>query len=335
MKRVFSGIQPSGAIHIGNYIGAMKRWVDLQDDYECYYSVVDLHAITVPQDPKELAHNIEDAATYFLASGLNPDKVVLFAQSDVPCHAEASWIMECTATFGELSRMTQFKDKTEGKESFSAGLFTYPALQAADIVLYDADFVPVGEDQRQHVEITRDLAIRFNGRFGPVLKVPELMIGESGARIKSLQDPSRKMSKSDPNPFGYISLADSRDEISRKIKRAVTDSGREVIFDPEEKPALANLITIYSACSGESIEHVAAKYAGKGYADFKKDLTDVVVAMIDPVQQRYRDIKASGDVRGILTDGARKANKVASHTLKRMKEAMGLSTAVDPAERVI
>ncbi len=335
MKKVFSGVQPSGAIHIGNYIGAIKRWVDLQDDYQCFYSVVDLHAITLWQDPATLSENIEDAAIYFLAAGLDPDKATLFVQSDVPAHAEASWIMECTATFGELSRMTQFKEKSEGKQSFSAGLFTYPALQAADILLYDTDAVPVGEDQRQHVEITRDLALRFNSRYGDILKVPELLIGKTGARIKSLQDPSRKMSKSDPNPLGYLALSDPADVIQKKIKRAVTDSGREVVYDPEDKPALANLITIYCVCSGKSVEEVTALYEGKGYADFKKDLADVVVSMVEPISRRYEEIKESGQVREILLKGARKANGVASATLKRMKQAVGLSTIVDPEKRIL
>lgn len=324
MKRAFSGVQPSGVLHIGNYFGAIKRFVDLQDSYECYYSIVDLHAITVFQDPKELPGQIMDAAAYFVAAGLDPSKVTLFVQSDVPAHAELGWILQCVATFGELSRMTQFKDKSEGKDSVSGGLFTYPTLMAADILLYDADIVPVGEDQKQHVELCRDLAQRFNSHYGATFTVPEPVIPAQGARIKSLQDPAKKMSKSDPNPFSYISLADSSDEIVKKVKRAVTDSGREIVYDPEAKPALANLITIFSLCTGKSFEDIQEDYEGKGYADFKKDLAEALCEVIGPIQSRYREIRGSAELLQILDQGAAKANEIASKKIRLVKERMGL-----------
>ncbi|QUL98748.1 MAG: tryptophan--tRNA ligase [Candidatus Fermentithermobacillus carboniphilus] len=335
MKRVFSGVQPSGVIHLGNYFGALKRFVDFQDEHECFYCIVDYHAITVYQDPKELSRQIEDTALYFLAAGLDPQKVTLFVQSDVPCHAELGWMLQCIATFGELSRMTQFKEKSEGKETVSGGLFTYPALMAADILLYDTDYVPVGEDQKQHVELCRDLAERFNSRYGPTFKVPEPLIPEYGARIKSLQDPTKKMSKSDPNPLSYISLADSKDEVARKIRRAVTDSGREVVYRPDEKPALANLLSIYSLCVNKPISEIEEMYRGRGYADFKKDLADVIIQTLEPVQKRYSEYKQSGVLKDILSNGAKRANEVSSAVLKRAKEAMGLSTLIDPVKRTI
>ncbi|NLA60718.1 MAG: tryptophan--tRNA ligase [Firmicutes bacterium] len=329
-KRVFSGVQPSGILTLGNYLGAIKRFVEIQDEFEAFYCVVDYHAITVPQPPESLRSQIARTAAFMLGAGLDPEKMTLFVQSDVPAHTQLGWIMECTATFGELSRMTQFKDKSQGKESVSGGLFTYPALMAADILLYDADAVPVGEDQKQHVELCRDLAERFNSRFGSVLKVPEPLIAETGARIMSLQDPHKKMSKSDPNPSGYISLADSKDDIAKKIRRAVTDSGREVAYDPEEKPALANLITIFSHCSGRSIDEVVAAYEGKGYAEFKKDLAEVVVEALTPVQARHDAIVADGSYVEVLREGARRAHEVSSTVLRRVKEAMGLSLFIDP-----
>ncbi|MGI6662937.1 MAG: tryptophan--tRNA ligase [Bacillota bacterium] len=329
-KRVFSGVQPSGILTLGNYLGAIKRFVEFQDEFEAFYCVVDYHAITVPQPPESLRSQIARTAAFMLGAGLDPEKMTLFVQSDVPAHTQLGWIMECTATFGELSRMTQFKDKSQGKESVSGGLFTYPALMAADILLYDADAVPVGEDQKQHVELCRDLAERFNSRFGSVLKVPEPLIAETGARIMSLQDPHKKMSKSDPNPSGYISLADSKDDIAKKIRRAVTDSGREVAYDPEEKPALANLITIFSHCSGRSIDEVVAAYEGKGYAEFKKDLAEVVVEALTPVQARHDAIVADGSYVEVLREGARRAHEVSSTVLRRVKEAMGLSLFIDP-----
>lgn len=333
MKRAFSGVQPSGLLHLGNYFGAINRFAEFQNEYDCYYCIVDLHAITVYQDPKKLPRKIQDTALYYLAAGLDPEKATLFVQSDVPTHAELGWILECIATFGELSRMTQFKDKSEGKESVSAGLFTYPALMAADILLYDSDIVPVGEDQKQHVELCRDAAERFNSRYGRTFKIPEPLIPQFGARLKSLQDPDKKMSKSDPDPLGYISLADTKDEIARKIRRAVTDSGREIVYLPDEKPAVANLMTIYSLCTGKTFPEIEAHFEGRGYADFKKELADVIIETLAPVQERYRQYESSGQLRGILRQGAEKANQVSSQVLKRVKEKMGLSILVDPSGR--
>lgn len=328
-KRVFSGVQPTGILTLGNYLGAIKHFVEMEDEYDCYYCVVDLHALTILPEPGALKTQVEDVAAYMMACGLRPDAVTLFAQSDVAAHAQLGWIMECTATFGELSRMTQFKEKSEGKETVSGGLFTYPALMAADILLYQTDYVPVGEDQKQHVEICRDLAIRFNGRYGQTFKVPEPLIAASGARIRSLQDPSKKMSKSDPNALSYVAFSDSPDEIVKKIRRAVTDSGREIVFDPETKPALANLITIYSECAGKTVREVEADYQGKGYADFKNGLAEVVTATLSPIQKRFSDLKASGIVRDALREGARKAAATCAPTLRLAKEKLGLATLME------
>lgn len=333
MKRVFSGVQPSGLLHFGNYFGAIARFSEFQSEYDCYYCIVDLHAITVYQDPKELPRKIEDTALYYLASGLDPEKTTLFVQSDVPCHVELGWILECTATFGELSRMTQFKEKSTGKESFSAGLFTYPALMAADILLYDADVVPVGEDQKQHVELCRNVAQRFNSRYGDTFTVPTPLIPKFGARLKSLQDPSKKMSKSDSDPFSYVSLADSKDQIVKKIKRAVTDSGREILYQPEEKPALANLMTMFSLCTGMAFSEIELHFQGKGYADFKKELSDAIIEVLTPVQTRYKQYKDSGVLQQILKNGAERANSISSEVLTRAKERMGLSVLVSPNNR--
>ncbi len=333
LKKAFSGVQPSGVLHLGNYFGAIRRFTEFQNEYDCYYCIVDLHAITVYQDPKELPGRIKDTALYYLASGLDPEKATLFVQSDVPCHAELSWLLECVSTFGELSRMTQFKDKSEGKESVSSGLFTYPVLMAADILLYDADVVPVGEDQKQHVELCRDVAERFNSRYGEAFKIPVPIIPEFGARIKSLQDPYKKMSKSDPNPLGYISLSDSKDEIAGKIRRAVTDSGREIVYSPEDKPAIANLITIYSLCTGKGFSEIEKHFEGRGYADFKKELADVIIQALVPIQERYKYYDDSEQLPEILKQGAEKANRVSSQVLKRAKEKMGLSLLADPTGR--
>ncbi|HHX10859.1 MAG TPA: tryptophan--tRNA ligase [Firmicutes bacterium] len=333
MKRAFSGVQPSGVLHLGNYFGAIKRFTDFQDEYDCYYCIVDLHAITVYQDPKELPRLINDTALYYLAAGLDPEKSTLFVQSDVPCHAELSWMLECVATFGELSRMTQFKEKSKGNESFSSGLFTYPVLMAADILLYDADVVPVGEDQKQHVELCRNVAQRFNSRYGETFKIPEAIIPKFGARIKSLQDPEKKMSKSDPNPLGYISLSDSKDEIVNKVRRAVTDSGREIVYSPEDKPAIANLITIYSLCTGLEFSEIEREFEGRGYADFKQALADAIIEALAPIHEKYRRYAESGMVATILKQGAAKANEVSSQVLKRAKQRMGLSLLADPVGR--
>jgi len=323
MKRVLSGIQPSGTLTLGNYVGALKNFVKLQHECECYFSVVDLHAVTVPQEPAALRDQTEAVAALFIAAGIDPAKAVVFVQSHVPAHAELGWLMTTLAYMGELERMTQFKDKSAGKESVGAGLFVYPTLMAADILLYNADLVPVGDDQKQHLELTRDLAGRFNARFGELFTIPEPYIPEVGARIMSLDDASKKMSKSNPNPASYISLLDEPDAIRKKISRAVTDSGREIRYDPKEKPEISNLMTIYANCAGLSLADIERKYEGVGYGPFKKDLAEAVVSVLEPLQQKYRDIRSSGEIGRILEEGAGKASAVAERTLRRAKELMG------------
>ncbi|MDQ0191137.1 tryptophan--tRNA ligase [Alicyclobacillus cycloheptanicus] len=323
MKRVFSGIQPSGTMTIGNYLGAMKNFVKLQDEAECYFCVVDLHAITVPQDPATLHQNTLNLAALYLAAGIDPAKATLFVQSHVPAHAELGWILQCIAYYGELGRMTQFKDKSAHKEVVTAGLFTYPALMAADILLYQADLVPVGEDQKQHLELTRDVAERFNKRFGETFTIPDPYIPKIGGRIMSLEDPSRKMSKSDESAGAYISMLDEPDVIRKKISRAVTDSEREVRFDEERKPAISNLLTIYALCADKTVDEIAAQYQGQGYGPFKKDLAEVVVAALEPIQERYRALLSSGELQTILRQGAERAAASAAPTLAAVKEKLG------------
>ncbi|WP_018753801.1 tryptophan--tRNA ligase [Paenibacillus sanguinis] len=323
MKTVLSGIQPSGKLTLGNYIGAIKNFVALQHEYKCNFMVVDLHAITVPQDPAALTEQSEAVAALYIAAGIDPSKANVYLQSHVMQHAQLGWLLTTLTSMGELERMTQFKDKSAGKDSVGAGLFVYPALMAADILLYNADLVPVGEDQKQHLELTRDLAGRFNHRFGDYFTLPEPYIPEVGARIMSLDDAANKMSKSNPNPGSYIALLDTPDEIRKKISRATTDSGREVKFDPANKPEVSNLITIYSQCAGLSIAEVEQRYEGQMYGPFKKDLAEVVVSVLDPLQQRYRDIRESGELRSILRQGAERASEVADKTLKEVQRLMG------------
>ncbi|MBB6670899.1 tryptophan--tRNA ligase [Cohnella nanjingensis] len=322
-KRVLSGIQPSGKLTLGNYIGAMKNYVALQEEAECFYMIVDLHAITVAQEPAALREQTESVAALFVAAGVDPKQASIFVQSHVPAHAELGWMMTTLSYMGELERMTQFKDKSEGKDAVGAGLFVYPSLMAADILLYKADLVPVGDDQKQHLELTRDLAGRFNHRFGDTLVVPEPFIPKVGARIMSLDDASKKMSKSSPNAGSFIALLDSPDDIRKKISRAKTDLGREVVYDPREKPEISNLLSIYSNCSGESIAEIQARYEGQGYGAFKKDLAERVVETLEPLQRKYAEIRASGAIHDILRDGAERANAVAEQTLREAKEAMG------------
>jgi tryptophanyl-tRNA synthetase len=323
MKRVLSGVQPSGILTLGNYVGALKNFVKLQHECECYFSVVDLHAVTVPQDPDALREQTESVAALFIAAGIDPAKAVIFVQSHVSAHAELGWLLTTLSYMGELERMTQFKEKSAGKASVGVGLFVYPALMAADILLYNADLVPVGDDQKQHLELTRDLAQRFNSRFGPLFTVPEPYIPEVGARIMSLDDATKKMSKSNPNPGSYISLLDEPDTVRKKISRAVTDSGREIRYDPAAKPEISNLMTIYANCSGLSLAEIERKYEGSGYGPFKKDLAECVVAVLEPLQQKYRDIRESGEIGRILAEGAARAEAVAGETLRRAKEMMG------------
>lgn len=324
MQTIFSGIQPSGSVTLGNYIGAMKQFVELQNEYNCFYCIVDEHAITVPQDAKKLRENIKSLAALYLAIGLDPEKATLFIQSEVPAHAQAGWMLQCVSYIGELERMTQFKDKSQGKEAVVAGLLTYPPLMAGDILLYNTNLVPVGEDQKQHIELTRDLAERFNKKYREIFTIPDARIPKEGARIMSLQEPTKKMSKSDPNPKAYISLLDEPKQIEKKIKSAVTDSEGIVKFDKEYKPGISNLLTIYSNFSHKTIEEIEALYEGKGYGDFKADLAEVVLNEIRPIQERYYDFLNSSKLDEILDAGAEKANKVASKTVKKMENAMGL-----------
>ncbi|WP_461610487.1 tryptophan--tRNA ligase [Cytobacillus kochii] len=323
-KTLFSGIQPSGTITIGNYIGALRQFVELQNEYDCYFCIVDQHAITVPQDRLQLRNNIRSLAALYVAVGLDPNKATLFVQSEVPAHAQAAWMLQCISYIGELERMTQFKDKSAGKDAVSAGLLTYPPLMAGDILLYGTDIVPVGEDQKQHLELTRDLAERFNKKYNDIFTIPEVSIPKVGARIMSLQDPTKKMSKSDPNKKGFISILDEPKQIEKKIKSAVTDSDGIVAFDKENKPGVSNLLTIYSIFSGESIENIVNKYEGKGYGDFKGDLAAVIISHLKPIQDKYHHLMESAELDEILDAGAANANKVAGKMVKKMENAMGL-----------
>src|SRR5688572_371204 len=304
-KRIFSGAQPTGKLHIGNYLGALKNWVALQDDYESFYCIVNLHAITLPQDPKTLRQRTLDLARIYLAAGVDTERSTIFIQSDVPEHAELTWILSCISRMGELDRMTQFKDKGKGNtERAGVGLFTYPVLMAADILLYQTDLVPVGQDQKQHLELSRDLAERFNRDFGETFKVPDPYIPKAGASIKSLQDPAKKMSKSDENLNGSIFLLDDADTITKKIKRAVTDSGSDIVFD-ESRPAINNLLTIYQLVTDKTSDESVAHFEGKGYGQFKGELADAVVEYLRPFQERVKDFD-DDTLSAILKSGAEK-----------------------------
>lgn len=323
-KRVFSGIQPSGNLHIGNYIGAIRQWVKHQEDRDNIFCIVDLHAITVPQDPKELRENIREFGALFFACGIDHTKSIVFAQSDNLDHANLGWILNCYAGMGQLERMTQFKDKAQKQEHVSVGLFDYPVLMAADILLYDTAEVPVGEDQKQHVELTRDLAERFNSKFGqPVFVIPAPVIPEHGARIMSLQDPLSKMSKSDKNPNSRIELLESLDLVVDKIKRAVTDSGSEIRMS-DDKPAVSNLLQIFSEFSGKEIVELEREYAGVGYGKFKQDLAEVVVEGLKDIQERYREIREGGKVEQYLQVGAEMAMAISSKKLELVRRVVGL-----------
>ena len=325
MKRVFSGVQPTGNIHIGNYLGALRQFVELQDENECIYCIVDMHSITVPQDPKELRKHILDVAALYMAVGIDPKKSIIFVQSDVSGHAELSWILTCNSYTGELSRMTQFKDKSKGRESAPAGLFTYPILMAADILLYDTDIVPVGNDQKQHIELCRDIAIRVNNTVKKnTFVVPDGRFMKSGARIMALDDPTSKMSKSAENEHSRISLLDADNKIKKSIMRATTDSDGEIRFDIENKPGVSNLLSIYSALSGRSIEDIVAEYAGCGYGDFKKDLVGITQEALAPIKKNFDEIRESEELIRVLKDGAEKANTIAEKTMKRVKDNFGL-----------
>lgn len=324
MKRVFSGVQPTGNIHLGNYLGALKQFVELQEDNECIYCIVDEHAITVPQDPKELKKHILDVAALYLAVGLDPKKSIIFVQSQVSGHAELGWILTCCANTGELFRMTQFKAKSQGKESVGAGLLTYPTLMAADILLYDTDVVPVGNDQKQHIELTRDLAIRVNHHYGKTFVVPDGRFMKEGARIMALDDPTSKMSKSAENIHSRISLLDEPSKIKKSIMKSTTDSDGIVKFDAENKPGISNLLNIYSALSEKTVAELETMYEGKGYGDFKKDLVEVTIDVLAPIKQRYQEIRESKELIEILNDGAQKADAIAQETMKRVRKNFGL-----------
>jgi tryptophanyl-tRNA synthetase len=324
-QRVFSGIQPSGNFHLGNYLGAIRNWVRQQAQYDNLFCIVDLHALSLPTTRETLRANILDLANVLLAAGLDPEQGIIFVQSDVREHTELNWLLSSVTQFGELRRMTQFKDKAGDKaEQVSAALFTYPVLQAADILLYDTHLVPVGEDQKQHIELTRDIGARFNARYGETFVLPQPDIKATGARVMSLEDPSKKMSKSDANPNSAIALTDDVDTIRRKIRRAVTDSGSEVVASPD-KPALTNLLTIYSLLSDEPISDLEERYAGQGYGAFKTDLAEVVVTSIAPIQARLAELNDNPEAaRRVLTEGAERARVRAVAKMTEVRDRMGL-----------
>jgi tryptophanyl-tRNA synthetase len=329
--RVLSGIQPTAdSFHFGNYLGAVRHWVTLQRTHDAFYCVVDLHAITSGHDPEVLRRRTRTAAAQLLAVGLHPDECTLFVQSHIAEHAELAWVLSCITGFGEASRMTQFKDKSAkgGADRSSVGLFTYPILQAADILIYQADAVPVGEDQRQHLELTRDLAQRFNSRFGQAFTVPGAHIVKETAKILDLQDPTAKMSKSAESQAGVIDLLDEPKALTKKIKSAVTDTGREVVADAEAKPGITNLLTIMSAVSGRTVAELEQDYAGKGYGDFKKDVAEAVVDFVTPVQERFRRYYEDTEaLDAVLADGASRARRVAQQTLETVRERVGFLPA--------
>ncbi|MGI6392227.1 MAG: tryptophan--tRNA ligase [Candidatus Izemoplasmatales bacterium] len=328
MTRILSGIQPSGTLTLGNYIGAIKQFVELQKghaDAEFFLFVADLHAITVEQDPKILRKKIRQVAAMYVASGIDLDRTTLFIQSEIKEHAELGYLLQCHTYMGELERMTQFKDKSKKQTAgITASLFTYPALMAADILLYDADYVPVGEDQKQHLELTRDIAVRFNNRYGEFFKVPAPLIPKVGARIMDLQNPDKKMSKSDESDKGYISLLDEENVIKKKIRSAVTDSLGNVAYDPTRQPGVANLLTIYSALTGEAVDQIVARYVGKGYQGFKEDLADIVAGTIIPIQTRFYDVFGSQELDFLLDQGKGSASLIASRKVEKCKQRIGL-----------
>ena len=328
-KRVLSGIQPThDSFHLGNYLGALKQWVDMQENHDAFYCVVDLHALTVETDPKLLKKRTLLSAAQLIAIGLDPNKCTLFVQSHVPAHNQLAWVFECITGFGEASRMTQFKDKSQksGADRINVGLFTYPILQAADILLYQPDFVPVGEDQRQHVELTRDIAQRFNSKYKEIFNIPKPEIIKSLAKINDLQDPNAKMSKSASSMAGVIELLDTPEVTLKKFKSSVTDNGKEIKFDEKLKPGISNLLTIHSALSGKSISDLESEFSGKGYGDFKAAVAEVVIAKLEPISKRTNELMDDpAELSRVLNDGAQKASEVASTTLKAAYSAIGLA----------
>lgn len=324
MQTMLSGIKPTGRLTLGNYIGAIRQFVEYQDEYEMYIFIANLHAITVAQDPKELKQNTKDLIALYLACGLDPEKVTLFLQSDVHQHAELGWILTCHSYMGELQRMTQYKDKTaKGETGITAGLFTYPCLMAADILMYDADFVPVGVDQKQHVELTRDIAERFNNRYGETFRIPQPLTPKVGAKIYSLQNPTKKMSKSEDNPKATIDLLDDPAAARKKIMSAVTDSLGTIQYDPENQPGVSNLLMIHSSLSNEPLDALVARFQGKGYGDLKKETGQIVFDFLSDLQSRYREIIASGKIDEILREGNEKASRIAERKLRKVKKKLG------------
>ena len=326
-KRIFSGIQPSGELTLGSYMGAIKNWVSLQEEYDCLYCIVDMHAITVRQNPADLRRRSVNQLAQYIACGLDPAKNIMFIQSHVPQHAELSWVLGCYTQFGELSRMTQFKDKSaKHADNINAGLFTYPVLMAGDILLYQSDLVPVGADQKQHIEIARDIAIRFNNAYGETFKVPEGFIPKFGARVMSLQDPSMKMSKSDPNPNGFVAIMDDPSVIMKKFKRAVTDSDTFIAFDPENKPGVSNLLSIYTSFTGLTMDEAVKHFDGLGYGSLKTEVAEAVIAGLEPVQNEYKKILSDkAYLEKIMSDGAEKASAQARKTLRKVYRKVGLA----------
>ncbi|MDF2614732.1 MAG: trpS [Clostridia bacterium] len=326
-KVIFSGMQPSGVITLGNYLGALKNWTNLQDEYNCLYCIVDMHAITVRQDPATLRKNSRDLLMLYIAAGLDPEKNIIYMQSHVSGHAELAWILNCFTYMGELSRMTQFKDKSQKhSDNINVGLFAYPALMAADILLYQTDLVPVGVDQKQHLELARDIAIRFNNAYGDTFKVPEPYISKVGAKIMSLQDPVKKMSKSDEDTNAAVSILDDPDTILRKFKRAVTDSDTIVRFDEKDKPGVSNLMTIYSVITRQTIAQVENEFEGKGYGDFKLKVAEAVVEELRPLQDKFKELaKDKAYIDGIIKKNAEAANYLATKTLRKVQKKVGFS----------
>lgn len=328
MQRIFSAVQPSGIPTIGNYIGALSQFVKMQYDYDCFFCIADEHAITVPQDRLTLRQQILDLAALYIAIGIDPKQSPIFIQSEVPAHAEAAWIVQCNTPLGELERMTQFKDKSQKQETVNAGLLSYPPLMVADIVLYDTNLVPVGADQKQHLELTRNFVDRFNNKYAQkgqeLLVKPEVQIAKEGARIMSLQDPTKKMSKSDSNTKGFISMLDDADTIRKKVRSAVTDSESTIDYDPENRPAVANLLTIFSTVTERPIEELVKEYHSAGYGTFKNDLAEAIVKWITPIHERFHALRHSEELQQILDEGAEKANHQANKVLRRMQNAVGL-----------
>jgi len=328
-KVIYSAMQATGALHIGNYYGALKNWVDLNNEYECFFAVADLHALTVRQDPAQLRKSARNVLMMYIAAGLDPEKNCIYYQSSVPAHAELAWIMNCFTYIGELSRMTQFKDKSaKHQDNINAGLFTYPVLMACDILLYQADAVPVGVDQKQHLELTRDIAERFNSIYGDVFTVPEAYIGKAAARVMSLADPAKKMSKSDENPNACVYVLDDKDTIIRKFKRAVTDSDTHIIYS-ETKPGIMNLIDIYRAATGKTVAEIEAEFEGKGYGEFKLAVGETIADALTPVREKYSDLSKNKDyVDGIIKTNSERAAYVANKTLRKVQKKVGLPERV-------